>query len=79
MENLDPQTLGRDSPTRPTRKLPTRLVCVRYSVSDKTIDRWTADAKLGFPPPTWINRRRYWDEAELDAFDRRAARTMAIA
>jgi predicted DNA-binding transcriptional regulator AlpA len=75
MENLDPGTTGRDSPPRPTRRLPTRLVAARYSVSDKTIDRWAADAKLGFPPPRWINGRRYWDEAELDAFDRRAART----
>jgi predicted DNA-binding transcriptional regulator AlpA len=73
VENLTPG-IGHDS-TRPTRSLPTRLVAARYSVSDKTIDRWTADAKLGFPLPRWILGRRYWDEAELDAFDRRAART----
>jgi hypothetical protein len=79
MENLDPGTTGRASPTKPTRRLPTRQVCARYFVSDRTIDRWTADPKLKFPQPQWINGRRYWDEAELDAFDRRAARTMAIA
>jgi hypothetical protein len=77
METLDPGTTGRGSPARPARRLPTRLVCIRYCVCSKTIDRWVANPKLQFPQPQWINDRRYWDEAELDAFDRDAARTKA--
>jgi predicted DNA-binding transcriptional regulator AlpA len=79
MENLHPGTTGRADPTRPTRKLPTRHVCARYSVSDKTIDRWVKNPKLQFPQPDWINGRRYWGEDKLDAFDRRAARTKTAA
>lgn len=50
--------------------LPTRLVCRRYGVSDRTIARWGRDPELGFPPPIKINHRKYYDSAELTAFDR---------
>jgi predicted DNA-binding transcriptional regulator AlpA len=56
--------------TEPKRKLvPTREVCERYGVCDRTIDRWIEDPKLGFPQPRYIRQRRYWDEGHLDAFD----------
>jgi predicted DNA-binding transcriptional regulator AlpA len=45
-----------------------RAVMTRYGgISDRTVDRWLE--KLDFPKPIYIQRRRYWDEAELDAFD----------
>jgi len=51
------------------RLLPIRAMCARYGdVADKTIDRWTAAGIL--PPPLVINRRRYWDEAELERRER---------
>jgi hypothetical protein len=37
------------------RKLPTRLVCERYGVCDRTIARWQANPELNFPQPTVIN------------------------
>jgi predicted DNA-binding transcriptional regulator AlpA len=46
-----------------------RAVMDRYSSSDRTIDRWVADPKLGFPKPLRIRRRRFWQEAALDEFD----------
>jgi hypothetical protein len=46
-------------------------VRARYSdITEMTLWRWLRDEKLGFPKPYVINRRRSWDEAELDAFDR---------
>jgi predicted DNA-binding transcriptional regulator AlpA len=67
VETLDPGT--RRSPTRSAKKLPTRSVCERYGVVERTIDRWIADPKLNFPKPMIVNKRRYFDEGELDAFD----------
>jgi hypothetical protein len=45
----------------------------RYGVSLRTLPRWDERAELGFPKPIWINGRKYRDEIELDAFDRRQA------
>lgn len=53
-----------------SKKLPTRDVCRRYNVSDRTIARWERDPDLKFPRPLVINRRKYFDEFELTAFDR---------
>jgi len=57
---------------KPSRRLiPTRAVCARYGVVDRTIDRWVADPKLGFAQPIYINNRRYFDEEQLEEFERR--------
>jgi predicted DNA-binding transcriptional regulator AlpA len=70
MDTIQPEVTGRRSPTtRSKKKLPTRAVMSRYGVSDRTVDRWVADPCLNFPKPIRINRRRYWDEDALDAFD----------
>lgn len=51
-------------------------VCRRYGgISDMTLWRWMHDADLGFPQPTYINKRRYWSAPDLEAFD--ARRTVA--
>jgi hypothetical protein len=52
------------------RKLPTRHVCARYSVCDRTIARWERDSDLSFPQPTVINGRKYYDENALTEWDR---------
>lgn len=42
----------------------------RYGgISGMTLWRWLHDEALGFPKPRYINRRRYWLEDDLDAFD----------
>lgn len=58
--------------------LPTRRVCERYNVTDRTISRWERDPDLNFPQPTVINGRKYYDEVELTAWDR-AARAVSAA
>jgi hypothetical protein len=45
-----------------------QYVRARYdSISDMTLWRWINDPTLGFPQPTIIRNRRYWDEEALDA------------
>jgi predicted DNA-binding transcriptional regulator AlpA len=56
-----------------SKLLPTRQVCRRYTVSDRTISRWERDPHLQFPQPVVINKRKYYNEAELTAFDRARA------
>jgi predicted DNA-binding transcriptional regulator AlpA len=53
--------------------LPTRLVCRRYGVSDRTISRWERDPDLRFPQPILINQRKYYDSHALTSFDRAQA------
>jgi hypothetical protein len=62
------------APHIPTgRKLTTRNLCDRFNISTRTVDRWTKDHALGFPQPLYINRRKYWDEAALIAWERSRA------
>jgi hypothetical protein len=56
-------------------KLPSRLVCQRYKICDRTLALWCLDPKLNFPQPMVVNNRKYFDENALDAFDRQ--RTVA--
>ena len=53
--------------------LPTRKVCERYDVCSKTISRWGDDDKMDFPKPTVIRGRKYFDEAELSAWEKAQA------
>jgi hypothetical protein len=56
------------------RKLTARLLCDRYGVCDRTLDRWLASGIL--PKPMRINRIRFWDEASEQAvLDPRENRT----
>ena len=57
-----------------TRKLTMRLLCERYGICDRTVDRWTASGIL--PPPMRINKIRYWDEGEIERRER--ARMSAV-
>jgi hypothetical protein len=61
------------------RMLPTRVVCKRYDVCTRTIERWVQQPSLGFPRPAIINRRKYFSEAELIEWDRSRARMQAVA
>jgi hypothetical protein len=60
---------------RPRRRLPTVAVAQRYNVVPRTIDRWAKTPELDFPAAEVINRRRYWDEDELDAWDQARIRS----
>jgi predicted site-specific integrase-resolvase len=50
------------------KKLTTRALCERYSVVDRTIDRWVDSGIL--PEPIYINKRRYWDEGDVEQRER---------
>jgi DNA-binding transcriptional MerR regulator len=52
--------------------LPTRLVCERYGITDRTIDRWLGRGIL--PPPVRINGLRYWRRRELEQRERELKR-----
>jgi len=62
-----------------SRKLPTRQVCERYGVSDRTVARWERDPDLNFPQPALINARKYYDEQLLTEWDRARVAKRAVA
>ena len=60
-----------------TKKLlPARVLCERYSVVDRTIDRWV---EVGILPEASVRPwRGYWDEAEIEQLEReRVAKAVA--
>lgn len=42
-------------------------------ISVMTLWRWEHDQKLGFPKPTEINRRKYYDLAAIEEWERQCA------
>lgn len=50
--------------------IPARHVWERYGVTSMSLHRWCRDPKLGFPPPFYIGRFRYWKLHELLAWER---------
>jgi len=56
------------------QKLPTQKVADRYGVSRRSVERWEDDPKLEFPRAMVVNRRKYFDLAQLEAWERRRAR-----
>ena len=54
------------------RLLPAKEIRAMFgNVSDMTLWRWLQDDSLGFPRPTVIRQRRYWDADEIEAFRQR--------
>ena len=66
--------LTRVPPPKDDYHLPTRLVAARYGVSLRCIERWVANPALNFPKPIFVNRRKFWFQAELARWDRERAR-----
>ena len=50
------------------RKLTSRALADRYSVSIRTVERWTEDGIL--PQPMRIHKVKYWDELEIEQMER---------
>jgi hypothetical protein len=46
----------------------------RYRVHPHTLRRWDQKPELGFPPPVYVNKRRYREAEKLDAWDRKNSR-----
>jgi DNA-binding transcriptional MerR regulator len=55
------------------RLVPMAAMRRRYSVTDRTIDRWLASGVL--PEPIRINRYRYWRLRDLEAFERNSLKS----
>lgn len=53
--------------------LPMRRVAARFGVTRVTIWNWNNDARMAFPQPLYIGRRRYWKLSELLAFEQAKA------
>jgi predicted DNA-binding transcriptional regulator AlpA len=63
----------------PRRYLTGPTVCERYGVTDMSLWRWLQDTELGFPKPAMvINRRRFWLENDLLAWERSRARVSEV-
>ena len=43
----------------------------RFGKSQRTIDRWSQDPALGFPPPVYIRGRKFRDIGAIEAFEAR--------
>ena len=41
----------------------------RYSISDMTLHRWIRNKDLNFPQPLVINRRRFFNSEEIQAWE----------
>jgi DNA-binding transcriptional MerR regulator len=56
--------------------LNSRMLCERYGVVARTLDRWQETGII--PPPIRINNVKYWDAAQVDQYDeQRAAKAVA--
>jgi predicted DNA-binding transcriptional regulator AlpA len=56
------------------RYLRAGAVRARYGdISDMTLWRWLNASQSEFPKPRYFGRHRFWDEADLDAYDRACA------
>lgn len=47
-----------------------RQTMKRYGIADRTLDRWLADPKLGFPRPLVIKTKRYFRVRDLMTWER---------
>jgi predicted site-specific integrase-resolvase len=52
-----------------TQKISASLISQRYGVSVRTVSRWVEAGIL--PTPMYINKRRYFDEGEIEEFERK--------
>jgi predicted DNA-binding transcriptional regulator AlpA len=58
-------------------KLSARQIAHRFGISIRTLERWLLNPELRFPRPIRILRRRYWELAEVQMWERRQAATSA--
>ena len=48
--------------------IPNAKVAKRLGVTVRTVFKWTAQPDLNFPKPCFVNSRRYFSAAEIDAW-----------
>jgi len=57
--------------------LTTAQVLKRYSISEMTLWRWQKSTDLAFPSPMVVNKRKFFREDELVAWERNRVRASA--
>ncbi|KSV90945.1 hypothetical protein N181_09760 [Sinorhizobium fredii USDA 205] len=57
--------------------LTTSQVLQRYSISEMSLWRWQKNESLGFPRPMIVNKRKFFKEEDLVAWERERARASA--
>jgi hypothetical protein len=60
-----------------SKLLTEKLTAQRYSVTTRTLRRWDITPDLKFPPPVYVNGRRYRDAVLLDRWDKSNSRLAA--
>jgi len=53
------------------RRLSTSAVAERFGVTRRTVGRWLTDPAMEFPAPLTLNGRHYFDEVDLETYERR--------
>jgi predicted DNA-binding transcriptional regulator AlpA len=59
--------------------IPAAQILKRYGISEMTLWRWLRDNELGFPRPIVINRRRYWWNTGVSAWERSRPANAVVA
>jgi hypothetical protein len=79
IRGCSPIRITRANTVTPKQYINRKNVRRRYGdISEMTLWRWEHDKKLGFPNAIDINGRKYYDLADVEAWERkRAARTAA--
>ena len=60
-------------PPRGGLKLSAAQLIYRFGISPRTFERWLLNQELRFPRPIYILRRRYWELAEIENWERHMA------
>lgn len=65
-------------PVSPKRLMNSGAVRAAFGgISDMALWRWLQNRELNFPQPLYINKRRFWDADEIEAFQRRMSAASA--
>lgn len=72
---LPTQDVTKEVSTVSKRLMSSKAVRTEFGgISAMTVWRWLQDESLGFPKPTIIRNRNYWNADEIEAFRDRMAR-----
>ena len=52
----------------PTELVPAVAVARELNVTRRTVNTWSRDPKIGFPPESRINKRVYFNRADIEAW-----------
>ena len=57
--------------SQPKQYLPAKCFRARYGITPMTEWRWLHNESLALPKPVLIQRRKYYDLAEIEAWERK--------